>query len=103
MTNLAAEPAPARAALLTERQLDALRLTANGHTARTAARILGQSPMAVTDRLYRAYRNLGVGDRAQAVAVALVLGLIRPEEITLPKSLTAHTTAGQTALDLDTT
>lgn len=84
-----ANPAPSRPAamppLLTARQLAALRLTANGHTIRSAARAMGKSEYGVADLLRRAYERLGVRSSAHGVAVALVLGLIGLDEIRVPE------------------
>jgi DNA-binding CsgD family transcriptional regulator len=71
--------------LLTARQLAVLRLTANGHTVRSAARVLGKSEHAVADLMHRVHERLGVRSSAHGVAVALVLGLIGLDEIRVPE------------------
>ncbi|MEU4502625.1 hypothetical protein [Streptomyces sp. NPDC024089] len=58
------------AKLLTRRQREVLLLAANGNT--------------VNETLVRAYRALGVHDRAQAVAVALKVGEFGLDDIHVP-------------------
>lgn len=77
---------PARP-LLTARQLETLRLVANGNTAADIARWLWVSPETVNSSLRRTYRALGVDDRAHAVAVAMRLGLLQDEDVTVPEAL----------------
>jgi DNA-binding NarL/FixJ family response regulator len=74
---------------LTERQLEVLRLVANGNSNRDVARWLWIEPCSVQTLLKHAYRALGVDDRAHAVAVALRLGLLRLDEVTVPAALAA--------------
>jgi DNA-binding CsgD family transcriptional regulator len=76
--------------LPTPREVDALRLLANGHTLRSAGRVLGIGRSGVASLLVDAYRRLGVHDRAHAVAVALALGLIGLDEVRLPETLRAR-------------
>jgi DNA-binding CsgD family transcriptional regulator len=71
--------------LLTARQLAVLRLTANGHTIRSAARVLGKSEHGVADLMHRVHERLGVRSSAHGVAVALALGLIGLDEIRMPE------------------
>ncbi|MFE7110122.1 LuxR C-terminal-related transcriptional regulator [Streptomyces sp. NPDC057575] len=71
-------------ASLTRRQRDVLLLAANGNTAGHIAHWLGVSTSTVNETLVRAYRVLGVHDRAQAVAVALKVGEFSLDDITLP-------------------
>jgi DNA-binding CsgD family transcriptional regulator len=78
------------AALLTVRQLAALRLAANGLSDSRSAAQLGISPAAATGRLTEAYRRLGVHDRAHAVAVAWVLGVLTPGDVQVPEALSAR-------------
>lgn len=68
---------------LTERQLEILRLAANGQQSNEIARVLYLSPEAVKSHLQNAYRALGALDRANAVAIALVRGFIRAHEVEL--------------------
>lgn len=72
-----------RVSPLTARQLEILRLAANGQQSSEIARVLFLSPEAVKSHLQIAYRALGARDRANAVAIALVRGLIRPHEVEL--------------------
>lgn len=67
---------------VTRRELEVLRLAANGNTTAAMARWLGITPDAVNTRLRSVYRKLGARDRTHAVALAMARGLIRPEEIT---------------------
>jgi hypothetical protein len=61
-----------------------LLLAANGSTNAEIARRLGVTPNSVAEILTVAYRRLGVAGRAQAVAVALRLGLLGLDDIALP-------------------
>jgi DNA-binding NarL/FixJ family response regulator len=61
--------------LLSERELEVLRLLASGFTNKEIAEQLFLSPDTVKTHLSNAYRKLGVSDRAHAVAVALRKGL----------------------------
>lgn len=69
---------------VTAREVDALRLVANGRTNETAGRELGIGVEAVNSRMRSLMRKLRVHDRAQAVAVGLCLGLIRLDEVAVP-------------------
>lgn len=71
--------------LLTPRRLEVLRHAANGRTNAEIARGLGLSVDTVKDLMRRIYAALGARDRAHAVAVAMVRGLIHPREIDLPQ------------------
>jgi DNA-binding CsgD family transcriptional regulator len=61
---------------LTERELEILRLTAQGHTGPEIAERLVVSPSTVKSHLENIYGKLGVNNRAAAVAQALRTGLI---------------------------
>ena len=63
--------------ILTEREIDLLRLVAEGHTNKEIASQLFVSSDTVNGHLDNIYRRLGVSDRAHAVAVALRGGLLR--------------------------
>lgn len=69
---------------LSRRQREVLLLVANGNTNAAIARWLGVTPHSVAEVLTLVYRQLGVADRAQAVAVALRLGLLDLTDIALP-------------------
>jgi DNA-binding CsgD family transcriptional regulator len=84
----------ASSGLPTPREVDALRLLANGHTLTSAARVLGIGRAGVASLLVDAYRRLGVHDRAHAVAVAIRLELIPLEAIRLPDGVGAAQTPG---------
>jgi PAS domain S-box-containing protein len=62
--------------VLTARELDVIRLTAQGRSARATAAELHVSPATVRTHLENIYGKLGVGDKAAAVAIALRQGLI---------------------------
>jgi PAS domain S-box-containing protein len=61
---------------LTERELEVLRLAAEGHRGPEIAEQLVLSPATVRTHFEHIYEKLGVGDRAAAVAHALRTGLI---------------------------
>ncbi|MEA2467406.1 MAG: hypothetical protein QOJ57_1532 [Thermoleophilaceae bacterium] len=61
---------------LSHRELQVLQLAAEGNTARKIAEQLGVSAGTVKTHFENAYKKLGVGDRAAAVALALRSGLI---------------------------
>ena len=63
------EPCP-----LSERELNVLRLLAEGKVYKQIARELHLSPSTVRSHLHRAYRRMGVVDRTQAVLMATELG-----------------------------
>lgn len=73
------ELAPARpkgAAVLSERELEVLRMVADGQTNRTVGEHLGLSALTVKSHLARIARKLGCGDRAEMVATAIRNGYI---------------------------
>jgi DNA-binding CsgD family transcriptional regulator len=93
--------APASSRTLTRRQLEVLRLVANGHTVTSAGRVLGIERSGAATLLVKAFRHLGVHDRAHAVAVALRLGLIGLDEIRLPDPVApSRALAGSVAAEL---
>lgn len=61
---------------LTDRELDALRLIAEGHTNRSVAARMHVSEATVKTHLAHAFDKLDVGDRAAAVRVAYERGLL---------------------------
>jgi DNA-binding NarL/FixJ family response regulator len=61
---------------LTARESDILRFGAQGHSIRQTARLLGIAPKTVENIQTRLFRKLGVRNRAGAVAVANVFGLL---------------------------
>ena len=63
---------------LSERELDVVRLIAQGETNRGAAARLFISEATVKTHLLHIYEKLGVNDRAAAVAVAYERGLLTP-------------------------
>jgi hypothetical protein len=67
-----------------------LRLAANGGTSAEIGARLGVSGNSVNGILQAAYRALGVGDRAHAVAVAMRVGLLRPGDVRVPEALRAR-------------
>lgn len=64
---------------LTGRELDVLRLLANGNSNKEIARALGVSPETVKDHLNAVYRKLDVRDRLSALRQAQQLGLLSVE------------------------
>jgi ATP/maltotriose-dependent transcriptional regulator MalT len=69
-------PAAAPAETLTDRELEILRLVADGSTNREAAKRLFISEATVKTHLLHVYGKLGVRDRASAVAEAYKRGLL---------------------------
>ena len=62
---------------LTAREIEVLRLAAEGHRGPAIAEQLVLSPLTVKTHFQHIYEKLGVGDRAAAVAQALRTGLIQ--------------------------
>jgi DNA-binding CsgD family transcriptional regulator len=84
---LRAEAAPAVAPAspaLTPRMYDAILGAANGETYAATARRLGRSAETVRAHRHRTFQRLGVSGAAQAVAVLMATGAIRPEQIRMP-------------------
>ena len=71
---------------VTGRQIQILRLAANGYTNRAIGRRLEISEDSVKTHMQSILRKLRVKDRTQAVAVALRLQLIELDEIGVPES-----------------
>jgi two-component system NarL family response regulator len=71
---------------LTKRESEALRLVMEGLTDREVGLALGLSERTVRYHLGNVYSKLGVSARAEAVAKALELGLVRPrsEDVRIP-------------------
>lgn len=76
-------PVPSSALHLYPQHLQLLRLAANGHSTPEIADLLFLSRHTVNDYWREIYRRLGARNRENAVAVALVRGLIRPDEVEL--------------------
>ncbi|WP_448333552.1 LuxR C-terminal-related transcriptional regulator [Streptomyces sp. DSM 41534] len=68
-------------ARITRRELQLLRLAANGNTNEVIARHLGITPTTVNGTLRRVYLKLGAKDRTNAVAIALVRGVLAAPDI----------------------
>jgi two-component system response regulator NreC len=66
--------------LLSEREREVVRLTAEGYTAQQAAEILALSPKTVETYRHRAMQKLGLTNRAELVHYALRAGLLAAEE-----------------------
>ncbi len=62
---------------LSAREIEVLRLVAEGKTNRDIGEALGLSALTVKSHLARIARKLGTGDRAQMVALAMRAGVIR--------------------------
>ncbi|MFF1298202.1 MULTISPECIES: response regulator transcription factor [unclassified Streptomyces] len=69
---------------ITARERQVLVLAANGNTNQAIARRLGVGVENVKSRVQSILRKLRVSDRAQAVAVALKVGLISLEDVDIP-------------------
>lgn len=76
-------PGPSPALHLYPQHLNLLRLAANGHSTPEIAEALFLSPHTVNDYWREIYRRLGARNRENAVAIALVRGLVRPDEVEL--------------------
>jgi len=66
--------------VLSEREREGVRLTAEGHTAQQAAEILALSPKTVETYRHRAMQKLGLTNRAELVRYALRAGLLAADE-----------------------
>ncbi len=73
---VAAPKPPTGAAVLSERELEVLRMVADGQTNRIVGEHLGLSALTVKSHLARIARKLGCGDRAEMVATAIRSGYI---------------------------
>ena len=71
---------------LTARQIDVIELMAQGKTNKEIARDCGISPATVKAHAMAAFTTLGVSTRAEAVARAQRLGLLRADIKVLPQS-----------------
>ncbi|MFR9796599.1 response regulator transcription factor [Streptomyces sp. MS06] len=74
---------PADQPAVTPRRLEVLRLAASGYTNADIAKKLWISEESVKSHFRLAYQQLGARDRAHAVAICLVRGLIHPHEVEL--------------------
>ncbi|MET9436937.1 helix-turn-helix transcriptional regulator [Streptomyces sp. NPDC006551] len=70
---------------ITGRQRQILALAANGNTNRATGRALGISEESVKSHMQLILRKLRVHDRTQAVAVALAMGVLDLEDISVPE------------------
>lgn len=68
---------PARLGRLTPRELEILRLVADGRSNKWIAESLSLSALTVKSHLSRISRKLGTGDRSHQVAVAMRAGVLR--------------------------
>lgn len=76
-------PDPSPALHLYPQHIKLLRLAANGHSTPEIAESLFLSQHTVNDYWREIYRRLGAKNRENAVAMALVRGLVRPDEVEL--------------------
>jgi DNA-binding NarL/FixJ family response regulator len=67
--------------VLSEREREVVKLTAEGHTAQQAADILSLSPKTVETYRHRAMQKLGLTNRAELVRYALRAGLLVDESL----------------------
>jgi DNA-binding NarL/FixJ family response regulator len=72
----AQRPAARRASPLMEREVEVLRLVAQGLSSKEIGRQLSLSPSTVNQHVRAIFNKLGVDTRAQAVAVAAQRGLL---------------------------
>jgi DNA-binding NarL/FixJ family response regulator len=70
-------PAETGVAELSGREIEVLRLVADGQSNREIGTLLGLSALTVKSHLARISRKLGTGDRAEMVALAMRSGVIR--------------------------
>ena len=84
--SLVQRPVEPRSAV-TRRQVEILRLAANGNTNQAIAHSLGVSQETIKSQLRAIYPKLRVSDRTQAVAVAIRVGLLTVDDIDLPRGL----------------
>ena len=66
--------------VLSDREREVVKLTAEGHTAQQAADILSLSPKTVETYRHRAMQKLGLANRAELVQYALRAGLLVSNE-----------------------
>jgi len=69
---------------LTARRRHVLALVANGNTNAQIGRLLGIHERTVNRHLAEIFQVLGARDRANAVAIALVVGELSPQHIHMP-------------------
>ena len=67
--------------VLSEREREVVKLTAEGYTAQQAAEILSLSPKTVETYRHRAMQKLGLTNRAELVRYALRAGLLSDEQV----------------------
>lgn len=67
--------------VLSEREREVVKLTAEGHTAHQAAEILSLSPKTVETYRHRAMQKLGLTNRAELVRYALRAGLLAQDDV----------------------
>lgn len=80
----AARPVDDTRPLLTARRIEILRLYAHGYDTAAVAEAMLVSPSTVKDQTRLACQRLGAANRTQAVAVAIVLGLLSPQDVAIP-------------------
>jgi DNA-binding CsgD family transcriptional regulator len=69
---------------LTEQRTDILVRMANGYTSAEIAAQLWLSEEAIKSHVRVIFADLGARDRSHAVAIGLVRGLVRPDQVHLP-------------------
>ncbi|MFG2970852.1 response regulator transcription factor [Streptomyces sp. NPDC048288] len=72
---------------LTNRHLQILGLAANGYSNKLIGSRLGTKENTIKSQMAVIMRRLHVDDRTQAVTVAMRLGLVHLESITIPRAL----------------
>ncbi|MFJ3793834.1 LuxR C-terminal-related transcriptional regulator [Kitasatospora sp. NPDC090091] len=78
---------------LNERELQVLRLTANGHTTAYIAHTLGISRGTVTNIRTTTHRKLGARDTAHSIGLAIITRQLHPREIATVHPLTTRNAA----------
>jgi DNA-binding NarL/FixJ family response regulator len=66
---------------LTPSELRTLKMIARGWQGKEAAKQLGISPCTVKDQMQRIYIRLGATTAAHAVGLAIIGGIIKPEDL----------------------
>jgi DNA-binding NarL/FixJ family response regulator len=90
---------PASSLALTEREKEVLRAMADGHSAKSIARMLGIALKTVESHKSRLFDKLGVHNQAQAVALSIGLGLLAGQTAVTAGAATSGVTTGAGSSD----
>ena len=66
---------------ITPSELRTMKLIAQGHQAKAAARIAGLSPWTVKSQIQSATKKMGGRNATHAIALAIIGGIIKPEDL----------------------